>query len=88
MLVEYVYLEALDDESILVVKPRSNFLAFNCANVLFYVAPDNHDLPLASILGNSTISGATMTASLQKHAFVLALHQQAVLVFDSIELGE
>lgn len=48
------YLKTLDDQSILVVETCCNFLFLDCANVLLYVAADDHDLPLVAIFGDTS----------------------------------
>lgn len=80
------YFESLNYQCILIVKSSGNFFTLNSANILFDVAPNDHDLPLAAILGDAPIARAPMTACLQKHRLVLALDEHTILIFDGLQL--
>ncbi len=76
----------MNDKGVLIVKSSGNFFTLDSANILFDVAPNDHNLPLATILGDASIAGAPMTACLQKHRLVLAFDEHAVLIFDGRQL--
>lgn len=78
-------LEALDDQRVFVVEASCDFLALHRAYVLFDFTSDDHDLPLCSIFGDSSVAGATIATGLQEEGLVLTLDQDAVRVFNLLE---
>ena len=58
------YLKALNYQGVLIIKTRSNLFALHRANVLLYVAADDHNLPFASILGDATVPRAALASCL------------------------
>ena len=52
------------------------FFVLNGTDVLLDFAANNHHLPLAPILGDSTELGAALAPRLQEYRLVLALNQR------------
>ena len=63
-LIQITYLKSLNDQGIFVVEACGNLFTVDCTNVLLYIPSNNHDLPLAAVLGNTTIFGASLTSGL------------------------
>ena len=78
----------MDNERIFIIESRGYYFTFNCADVLFDLTAHNHDLPLASILGDATVPGAALAARLQENRLVLALDQYLVHLLDLLQLKE
>ena len=78
------YLEPLDDERVLVIEASGCFFVLDGTDVLLDFPADDHNLPLAPILGDTSELGATLASCLQENRLVLALDQHRVHVLDRL----
>lgn len=80
------YLETLNDQGVFVVETGCSFLAFHGSDVLFDIAAYDHDLPLASILGDASVLRSSLASCLKEYGLVLALYEDRVDILDRLEL--
>ena len=79
-------LEPLDDTRVLVIEARRCFFVLDGTDVLLDFPANDHDLPLAPILGDSTELGTALASCLQENRLVLALDQHRVHILNRLQL--
>ena len=82
------YLKPLDDKRVLVIEARCCFFVLDSTDVLLDFPADDHNLPLAAILGDTTELGAALASCLQENRLVLTLDQHRVHVLDRLQLNQ
>ena len=74
------YLTALDDDRILIIKKTCRVFSVDGTDILFQIASNNHDLPLAAVFGDATEFRAAMAACLHEERLVFAVEEKLVVL--------